>query len=129
MRPVLAALLPVLALAACQTPREACLSEASQELRTVESLIRETQGNLSRGYAIETEQRIDVDREICEVELEDGSERRYWCEDTDVIEVERPVAIDLNAEQAKLDSLLERRVRLVSDYNARAQACVATYPE
>lgn len=130
MRPApVAVLLSALALSACETPRESCINSAARELRTVESLIRQTQGNLNRGYAIETEQRIDVDREICEVELEDGSERRFWCEDTDVIEVERPVAIDLRAEQAKLDSLLERRAVLVSDYGARAQACVATYPE
>ena len=44
-------LVSALALAACQTPREACVSEASQELRTVEALIAETRGNLSRGYS------------------------------------------------------------------------------
>ena len=122
-------LLSALALSACQTPRESCISSASRELRTVDSLIRETQGNLSRGYAIVTEQRIDVDRRICEVELEDGTERHYFCNDTDVVDVQRPVAIDLRAEQAKLDSLLERRVSLAAEREARVQACVATYPE
>ena len=54
MRPLsVLALVPVLALAACQTPREACLSQASSRLRTVDALIRETQGNLDRGFAIE----------------------------------------------------------------------------
>ena len=129
MRPVFAALLPVLALAACQTPREACLSEASQELRTVESLIRETQGNLSRGYAIETEQEVEVIRTTCEVELDDGTEGTVPCDRTDVDEVERPVAIDLVAERAQLDSLLEQRGRLLSQAQARQQTCVATYPE
>ena len=129
MRPFLAALLPVLALAACQTPREACLSEGSRELRTVESLIRETQGNLQRGYAIETEQEVEVIRTTCEVELEDGTEGRVPCDRTDVDEVERPVAIDLVAERAQLDSLLEQRGRLLGQAQARQQACVATYPE
>ncbi len=128
MRP-LAALLPILALAACQTPREACLSEASHELRTVESLIRETQGNLQRGYAIETEQEVDVIRTTCEVELEDGTEGRVPCDRTDVDEVQRPVAIDLVAERAQLDGLLEQRGRLLGQAQARQQACVATYPE
>ena len=124
-----AVLLSALALSACQTPRESCISSATRGLRTVDLLIRETQGNLSRGYAIETEQRVDVDRRICEVELEDGTERHYICEDTDVVDVERAVAIDLNAEQAKLDSLLERRVALSAERDARVRGCVATYPE
>ena len=129
MRPVLAALLPVLALAACQTPREACLSEGSRELRTIESLIRETQGNLSRGYAIETEQEVEVIRTTCEVELEDGTEGRVPCDRTDVDEVERPVAIDFEEERAQLASLFEQRGRLLGQAQARQQACVATYPE
>ena len=129
MRPVLAALIPVLALAACQTPREACLSEGSRELRTVESLIRETQGNLQRGYAIETEQEVEVIRTTCEVELEDGTEGRVPCDRTDVDEVERPVAIDFEEERAKLASLLEQRGRLLARQQARQQACIATYPE
>jgi len=122
-------LLSALALSACETPRESCINSASRELRTIDSLIRQTQGNLSRGYAIETEQRVDVDRRICEVELEDGTERHFFCEDTDVVEVERPVAIDLQAEQAKLDGLLERRAALASERDARVQACTAAYPE
>ena len=129
MRPVFAALLPVLALAACQTPREACLSEGSRELRTIESLIRETQGNLSRGYAIETEQEVEVIRTTCEVELEDGTEGRVPCDRTDVDEVERPVAIDFEEERAQLASLFEQRGRLLGQAQARQQACVATYPE
>ena len=117
------------ALAACQTPREACLSQGSRELRTVESLIRETQGNLSRGYALETRQEVDVIRTTCEVKLDDGTTGRVPCDRTDVDEVERPVAIDLVAERAQLDSLLEQRGRLLGQAQARQQACVATYPE
>jgi hypothetical protein len=58
-----------LALAACQTPREACVSEASEELRTVDALIAETRGNLDRGYALETEQEVEVVRDTCRVEI------------------------------------------------------------
>ena len=129
MRLLPAALIPVLALAACQTPREACLSEGSRELRTVESLIRETQGNLQRGYAIETDQEIEVIRTTCEVELEDGTEGRVPCDRTDVDEVERPVAIDFEEERAQLASLLEQRGRLLGQQQARQQACIAAYPE
>lgn len=117
------------ALAACQTPREACVAEGSEELRTVESLIVETRGNLERGYAVETDQEVEVIRSTCTVELDDGSSGRVPCDRTDVDEVERPVAIDLNAERAKLDSLLESRGRLLAQQEARLQACVAAYPE
>jgi hypothetical protein len=130
MRPLPAlALLAALGLAACQTPREACISEATRELRTIESLIRETEGNLQRGYAIETEQEVDVVRDFCNVELEDGTDRLVRCDRTVVDEVERPVAIDLRDEQAQLDGLVERRQILLGQQNARIRACVAAYPE
>ena len=123
------ALLAALALAACETPRESCLSSASRDLTVVESLIRETQGNISRGYAIERDQEVHVDRDFCRVEREDGSIRLRPCDRTRVENVRRPVAIDLRAEQAQLDSLLERRATLASQTAARQQACLATYPE
>ena len=130
MRPLTAlALVSALALAACQTPREACLSDASSRLRTVDSLIRETQGNLDRGFAIETTQEVDVVRDTCRVRLADGTEGRVRCDRTEVEDVQRPVAIDLRAEQAKLDSLLGQRGQVLAQRDARAQACIATYPE
>jgi hypothetical protein len=130
MRPhVPFALLAALALGACETPRESCLSSASRDLSVVESLIRQTQGNLNRGYAIEVDQVVDVDRRFCRVEREDGDIDLVPCDRTEVENVRRPVAVDLNAEQAKLDSLLERRATLLSQTAARQQACLATYPE
>ncbi len=123
------ALLAALALAACETPRESCLSSATRDLSVVESLIRQTQGNINRGYAIERDQEVTVDRDFCRVEREDGSIRLRPCDRTRVENIRRPVAIDLRAEQAKLDSLLERRATLASATAARQQACLATYPE
>ncbi|WP_210529354.1 hypothetical protein [Rubellimicrobium arenae] len=130
MRPVpAAALLSVLALAACQTPRESCISNASRELRVIDSLIAETQGNLSRGYAIEQDQEVRVDRDFCHVEFENGEDALVPCQDTDVVNVERPVAIDLGAEQTKLEGLLDRRSRLGREQQAQVRACIAAYPE
>ncbi|HVG48139.1 MAG TPA: hypothetical protein VM899_08405 [Rubellimicrobium sp.] len=130
MRPIPAlALLAALALAACETPQQSCLSSASRDLRVVESLIRETQANLQRGYAVEQEQVVDVDRSFCRVERDDGDIDLVPCDRTEVENVSRPVAIDLRAEQAKLDGLLERRATLSADTAARQQACFATYPE
>lgn len=122
-------LLAALALSACQTPQEACVAEGSEQLRTVELLIAETRGNIDRGYGLETRQDVDVVPDWCAVRNADGSESRVRCDRTEVNEVERPVALDLNAERAKLDSLLEQRGRLLAQQEARLSACRAAYPE
>lgn len=130
MRPLPSlALLSALALAACETPREACISQGTRELGTIESLIRVTEGNLRRGFAVEEEQEVEVVRDTCFVELEDGTRDAVRCDRTVVREVERPVAIDLREEQAKLEGLLERRDRLLAERQARVGACTAAYPE
>ena len=129
MRAPILLLVSALALAACQTPREACVSEASGELRTVDALIAETRGNLDRGYALETEQEVEVIRDTCRVEIGDDQVAEVPCDRTDVDEVQRPVAIDLNAERAKLDSLLERRGALAAQRDEQLRFCVAAYPE
>ena len=122
------ALLPLLALAACQTPREACLSDAARPGRVIESLIAETSGNLARGYTIEEDQEVRVDRDTCRVRLDDGSVGRVRCDETRVIDVSRPVAIDLVAERAQLDSLLGQRALLDAERDARARGCIQAYP-
>jgi hypothetical protein len=119
------ALPALLLLAACQTPREACQSEATQSLRVLDALIAETQGNLQRGYAIATDQEVRVTRGRCDVDLPDGTEGRVDCEDTDVVDVRRPVAIDLAAEGRELDGLLARRAEESVGLAARLSACQA----
>lgn len=114
-----------LALAACETPRQACLSDAGRELATVEGLIREVQGNLGRGYAIEEDQILREVPDLCTVEDEDGRERTRLCERMEVRDIERPVAIDLRAERAKLDGLLDQRDSLLRTEGARRAACLA----
>lgn len=115
----------LLALAACQTPREACQSDATASLRILDGLIAETQGNLARGYAIETDQEVRVSRGRCDIRLPDGTEGRVDCEDTDVVDVRRPVAIDLGAEQRELDGLLRQRAQASEGLAARLNACQA----
>ena len=47
-------LIPVFALlAACGTPQEQCINANTRDLRIVDRLIDETEGNLDRGYAFE----------------------------------------------------------------------------
>ncbi len=120
-----ALLMPLLALAACETPQEACLRGVSREASIVEGLIAQTQGNLRRGYAIEEDQVIRTVPDFCEVEDNEGRERTVLCDRTEVRDVERPVAIDPEAERAKLEGLLERRARLAAERTDRLLACQA----
>lgn len=128
-----AALLPLLALAACATPREACINDATRDLRQVNAFIAETQANLARGYALETRQEARVVRDICEgtIRREDGTVDiiRMPCERTELVDVDRPVPIDLTAERAKLASLLQQQAALERQSQAVIQACVAAHPE
>ena len=47
------------ALAGCGTPQEQCINRNTRDLRVVDRLIVETEGNLQRGYALETVTRFE----------------------------------------------------------------------
>ena len=116
----------LLALAACATPQEQCIANASKNLRVVEGLIQTTRGNLARGFALEKRQVLVNQEQVIGVD-EDGDDiviDTAVAEDTLV-----PVAIDLAGEQAKLDSLLARQGELVRQRNAAVQQCIALHPE
>ena len=127
MRLITLALLPLLA--ACVTPREACIANAGSDLRVINSLIGTTRGNLARGFAIETQQKIREVNTTCATELPDGTIIRTECEKVDIRDVQVPVAIDLNAERAKLSSLEERQRQLQINAEAVRQQCIAANPE
>ena len=128
MRPTLM-ILPFLVLAACATPREHCISQATRDLRVLNSLIAETHGNLARGYAIEEQQEIRTIRHTCRGENSDGTTFRYSCDETETFTTNRPVAIDLNVEGAKLSSLIERRNQQQTTSDQVVLQCIAAHPE
>lgn len=117
-----------LLLTACATPREACLAEVTRETRIVESLIAETRANLARGFAIVERQEIRTRRSFCTGRSEDGTIFRFRCEKTDTVTVEIPVAIDLNAERAKLVSLEQRQEQNIINMQAGIAQCNARFP-
>lgn len=110
-------------IAACATPQQQCIANATQDLRVVQSLIVETERNLSRGYAVETETR-DVPR----VGLCTGGPHLGSCVSTVTVERERPVAIDLAAERRKLGELRNKERELRSRAQAEAEICKTRYP-
>ncbi len=130
-----AALALLATLAACGTPQEQCIRNNTRDLRTVEKLISEAQGNLDRGYAIERYEVTVPDWRPCIRYVpgtkEDPTPRpvsttcRTW--DTEIRS--RPRSIDLAAEAKKLSQLQVKQREL----SARAQSVVAQcqklYPE
>lgn len=117
-----------LLLSACATPREACIAQVTQETRVLEGLITETRGNLTRGFAIRTEDRLETKRTFCTGRNEDGSTFRFRCDETEAVSVDVPVAIDLNAERAKLESLLQRQQQNVANAQTGIAQCQARFP-
>lgn len=132
MRPF-AALVPLLILVACATPREACITEANRDLRRVNALIIETQENLARGYGLETRQDVQVRPRRCTGHSVNSEGEpftfRYDCDETQVIDRQVPVTIDLAAEQRKLEQLLAQQRQLERQSQAQTQACIAAHPE
>lgn len=117
-----------LLLSACATPREACIAQVTQETRVLDALIVQTRGNLERGFAIEQQEDIRTRRTFCTGQNEDGSTFRFRCDETDTVTVNVPVAIDLNAERAKLESLLQRQQQNRANAQAGIAQCPARFP-
>ncbi|MGR3343397.1 MAG: hypothetical protein ACU0DI_09280 [Paracoccaceae bacterium] len=112
-------ILALLLLAACATPLERCIASATKELRVLSGLIASTQANINRGYAIVTENYFVTLEQVCgEVEGE-----KVYCDVPVAKSRDVPVAIDLNAEQAKLNSLLTKRAGLGDQAEARIEYC------
>ncbi len=122
-------LLPLAALAACATPREQCINEATRDTRVLSSLIAETEGNLARGYALETQQDVRSVRSLCQGRTDEGEVFTFSCEETQTFNRTVPVAIDLNAEEAKLASLNERFAQQQRASNAAVNQCIQSFPE
>lgn len=125
MRSSLLLLVPALALtAACASPREVCIREAQAELRTLTRLAADTRANVQRGYALETVQEVRTVTVTCTGTNEDGTTFTFPCEETRTFDRQVPVAIDLDAERAKLASI-ERRI---DEEQAIANARIAQCP-
>ena len=126
-------LAPLLLLAACGTPQEQCINRNTRDLRTIQKLVDETQANIARGYAIEEYTVWVPVWQICEVPVQTDPNKpapppRYCFEEEPQTRT-RPKAIDLRAEGAKLDSLLERRDQLARAAQPVIAQCKAQYPE
>lgn len=128
MRPALI-LLPLVALAACATPREQCISDVTRDTKVLSHLINETRGNLARGYALDERQDVRTIRSTCRGRTPSHEVFTYSCDKTQTFDTTVPVALDLNAEQAKLESLEERFAQSQANSNQAVAQCIAVHPE
>lgn len=122
-----------LALAACGTPQERCISRNTTEYRTVNSLLAEVEGNLARGYAWDERQVVRSRLAQCQTVTTDREGKpvitTYGCW-RDELETERfRVPIDPVAEARKRDGLVARRNALSASAERAIEACRAAYPE
>lgn len=139
------ALLPLLLLTACGTPQEQCINAVTRDMRVVDRLIAETEGNLARGYAYEsvtvyTPRWVDCSpRPVLVPNGEQGvggegmdevpPVKPQLCLEDVPETVERAVAIDLRAERAKLDSLKAKRKQQAAAAAPAIAQCKAANPE
>ena len=113
------------ALAGCGTPQEQCIGKATRDMRTVDRLIIELQGNLDRGFGFESITVWEIDYIACGTELDPSR----VCAIRVPEQERRPVAIDLAAEQVKLDQLRARRVQMVRSAAPVVAQCKIDNPE
>ncbi len=122
-------LAPVLALAACATPRESCIYQANSQLRSLDSRIATAQGNVDRGFAIfESTERVTIEA-TCTDELPDGTLQTYDCDRTETVTRTDPVAIDIAEERRKLAELRRERGPLQAATLSAERQCIAMHPE
>jgi hypothetical protein len=122
----------LLLLSACGTPQEQCINRNTRDLRTVERLIAETQGNLDRGYAYEQITISTPTWVYCDAprvpEGEVQPPPRLCLDDVEET-ITRPKAIDLADEARKLEGLQAKRRQLARAAEPVIAQCKAAYPE
>lgn len=112
-------------LAACGTPQEQCISKATRDIRTVDRLITEVQGTLDRGFGYEYITVWELDYVDCGTEADPSR----VCAIRVPEQERRPVALDLAAEQIKLDQLRAKRVELLKSAAPVVAQCKIDNPE
>ena len=124
----------VLALAACGTPQEQCIYRETREIRHLQDLLEEVEGNLARGYAYEDYEVPMTRWQQCGTDVitrPDGTviEKARMCLEDYTVTRTREVAIDPVSERNKRDGLRSKIKALTPAANAAIRACKEAYPE
>lgn len=122
-------LLVLLPLVACGTPQEQCIRGVTKDLRTLDRLIATSQGNLERGYAIESQPYWDSEYQVCGWYDRNGRSYANYCW-VDVMSTRNvSVAINLDQEAAKLKTMQSKRAELAKNAQPAIAQCQALHPE
>ncbi|MDN5785976.1 hypothetical protein [Pseudorhodobacter sp.] len=120
-------------LAACGTPQERCIAAATRDLRVVDQLIVETQGNLNRGYALEevvmTSDRWMVCRAAIPATATTPAQPAEMCLQSYDYTETRPKAINLADQRQTLGELKKKRVQLEKAARPAIAGCKLAHPE
>ena len=133
MRPFSPAILTtvLVLLTACGTPQQRCIGAVTRDIRVVDMLIAETEANLARGYAFEDT--VEFRKEFVDCGVAPSDENPdppvQKCLRDVPYESRQPVAIDLNAEAAKLASLRQKRAAQGASVAPAIAQCQQAYPE
>lgn len=124
-------ILALLILSACGTPQEQCIGSATRDMRVVDRLIVEVEGNLKRGYAYENVTVYMAQWQDCTPRPSDTdpAPKARMCLEEVPQTTRQAVAIDLVAERAKLDSLTQKRAQQAKAATAAIKQCKALHPE
>lgn len=124
-------LAPLAVLTACGTPQEQCIGRVTRDIRVLDRLIEETRTNVGRGYAMEEYTVTFPEWERCPQEFDSAGQPLppQMCLEERVETRKRPVAIDLTAETAKLNSMLDKRDQLSREAEGAIAQCRVQYPE
>jgi len=104
----IAPILGLLCLAACTSPQQRCVEDATRDLQVLDRLIVETQQNISRGFAIEEEVVPRVGINYCFGSYGNTAGVSF-CTSNSTSTRTTPVAINIEAEREKLADLQESR--------------------
>lgn len=121
-------------LAACGTPQEQCINRETREIRNLQGLLAEVEGNLARGYAYESYEVPMTRWEVCgydTITRPNGTtiQKPRMCLEDYTVTRQRQVPIDPAAEQRKAAGLQSKIKALTPAANAAIKACKAAYPE
>ena len=122
IRPAILLALPALLGACAGAARDQCLRSATEEVRTLDRLIAETEAGVARGYGISRQTVPYLERRRCG----DGGGS---CLYTETETIETPKAIDPQSENRKMALLRARREAAVPRALDHIAACRASYPE
>ena len=117
-----------LALAACASPQQTCIADATRQIAALDAQIAETRATLARGYAVDRVEVTETRTILCRGGTDEAPEIDTCEEDFHRLDIRRRV-VDLPTEARSLDRLTAERARLVRAAAPVIAQCRATYPD